>query len=561
MNVDWRNRGGRNFVTSVRNQGGAPNCWAFAMTALYESMIRIEHNLWTRRSEGDVARGAGKQAWDFGNEGDARTFVERYGLTDPDCFPWSEAVSLYTAKPHAAALSALPLSPTSDRLGRTMKIRPNTHVTLSTDKQKKDWLDLVGPTVVQVPVRSDFFAVTTQIYAPNPASPIAGDHLMLVVGFNDDDQCWIVKNSWGSNWGDHGFGRIAYAANMLEPAGFVGVRGTNPDPWAKRRQRTGALVQGGNGGSNNNFELFVLVAGNVEHWYRENSNWQKQWNSGGPIRSADPWRPLPADAVDVPAVVQSSFNRNYELLYRCSENRLHHAYFDQASGWWFDARVVGDAGVDFVNGIGIPGFIQSDRGAPGDFEVVAVNRAGAAEHWTKHNSHPWTRLPGQWYRREVFGSGFGFSGPSLVQSRLGVTSIPENARGELHYVGATSAGELQHWRRGPGASWQFLSTFGRGVTSGPALIEGTYGAGDDSGVGNFELCVTVGQRVQHWWRHNRSLGPWTLGAEFGDGVARVVGLLQGTYATNLEAIIQLTHGHYQHYWRDGTGWHAGAVVI
>ena len=560
MSVDWRNRGGRNFVTSVRSQGGAPNCWAFAMTACYESMIRIEHNLWTRRSEGEAARGAGKQAWDWGNAGEAHTFVERYGLADPGCFPWSEEVSLFTAKPHGAALSAFPLSTTSDRSGRTMRIRPGTFVSLTTDKQKKDWLDLVGPMVVQVPVRADFGALGTGIYTPTPASPIRGDHLMLVVGFNDTDQCWIVKNSWGTTWGDGGFGRIAFAANMLEPRDFVGVRGTNPDPWAKRRQRTGAFVQGGNGGSNNNFELFVLVNGRIEHSYRDNSGGQANWVKVGAIASVDPWRPLPADAVDVPAVVQSSFNRNFELAYRCSENRVHHGYFDQASGWWYDARVVGGPGGALVDAIGIPGFIQSDRGAPGDFEVVAVTRAGSAQHWTKHNSAPWDRLPGEWYRRETFGSGFAFSGPSLVQSRLGVTGVPENNRGELHYVGATTAGQMQHWRRQPGGTWQLQSSFGAGVTSGPTLIEGTYGAGDESGIGNFELCVTVGARVQHWWRHNRSLGPWVQGAEFGDAVRRVVGLLQSTYGTNLEIVVQRTDGRYQHYWRDGAGWHSGAVI-
>lgn len=562
MNVDWRNRGGRNYVTSIRSQGGAPNCWAFAMTALYESMIRIEHNLWTRRSEGEIARGAGKQGWGWGNTGEAHIFVERYGLADPDCFPWSEAVSLYTAKPHGPALSATQLSPTPDRAGRKMKIRPGTYVELTTDKQKKDWLEFVGPMAVQVTTRWDFTAVGNQIYLPNPASPVRGDHLLLVIGFSDTDQCWIVKNSWGPTWGDGGFGRIAYAANMLEPRYFAGVRGTNPDPWAKRRQRTGALVQGGNGGSNNNFELFTLVGGNVEHWYRENSSWQMIWNRVGTVKSSDQFDGWDtADAVDVPAVVQSSFNRNYELLYRSAQGSLHHVFFDQASGWWFDGRDVGYPNLPLTGTIGIPGFIQSDRGAPGDFEVVAVTRAGTAQHWTKHNSWPWTRLPGEWYSKQTFGRDFQFSGPSLVQSRLGVSGVPENGQGELHYVGAARNGQLEHWKLAPGSSWTFLTSFANGVTSGPVLIEGTYGAGDDSGVGNFELCVTVGDHIQHWWRHNRSLGPWMLGAEFGDGVARVVALLQGTYGTNLEIIAQRTDGSYQHYWRDGGGWHAGAVIV
>jgi len=244
MNVDWRNRFGRNWITSVRSQGGSQNCWAFATTALYEAMIRIEHYLWTRRSEGDLARGTGKQAWDLGNIGEGTIFVERYGLADPDCFPWSEAAALYTAVPHGANLKATPLSPTSDRSGRTMRIAAGATTSLADPAQKKQWIDLVGPMAVLVVPPVDFGSLGSGIYK-RTTNQLGGAHALLVVGFNDDERYWIVKNSWGpTSWGDGGFGRISYDAGLLEGPGFTGLRGTNPDPWAKRRLRNGVLIQG-----------------------------------------------------------------------------------------------------------------------------------------------------------------------------------------------------------------------------------------------------------------------------------------------------------------------------
>jgi hypothetical protein len=189
-----------------------------------------------------------------------------------------------------------------------------------------------------------------------------------------------------------------------------------------------------------------------------------------------------------------------------------------------------------------------------------VTQNGQAEHWTKHNSQPWTRLPGEWYLRQRFGAAIGFGGPSLVQAKLGVSGSPENGSGELHYVCTATNGQLQHWRRPTGGTWSLAGTFGQNASSAPCMIEGTYGAGDEMGVGNFELCVTVGNRIEHWWRHNASLAAWTRSAPFGADARRVVGLLQSTFATNLELIVERTDGRFQHYWRDGAGWQAGVIV-
>jgi hypothetical protein len=552
MIVDWRSRFGRNWVTSVRSQGGTNNCWAFAATALYEAMVRIEHCLWSSRSEGDMVKGVGKQSWDLGNLGEAVTFVERNGLADPDCFPFGEAAALYTAQESNQTVTFL--SPTPDREGRTVRVPAGSSVSLVDPAQKRQWIDQVGPMATMIVPPTDFGSLGGQVYMPT-TTQLGGAHALLVVGYDDQARYWVVKNSWDTVWGVGGYGKVSFNANLLEPAGFVGMRGTNPDPWSRRRLRTGALIQGGNGAARNNFELFVRRGMNIEHWYRENSDPSFPWVRVGNIRSADPWRDtFHDDALDGAAAIQSSFNRNYEVIYRSTYGRFRHVFFNQASGWWEDGTLFGPE-----NPVGIPGFVQSNRGAPGDFEVIAVDSFGVAHHWTKHNSWPWTRRPGTWYDHGVVAQGVPFSGPGLVQSKLGASGVPENGSGQLHYVCTQSDGQMHHYRRTT-SGWNHLGSFGTGVDSAPCLIEGTYGAGDERGVGNFELCVAAGGTIEHWWRHNASGSPWNRSAVFGAGARRVIGLIQSSFATNLEIIVEDINGGYQHYRRDGAGWHPGPAI-
>jgi hypothetical protein len=47
---------------------------------------------------------------------------------------------------------------------------------------------------------------------------VAGGHALCIVGYDDSQNCWIVKNSWGTIWGESGFFRIDY--NTAAEAGF-----------------------------------------------------------------------------------------------------------------------------------------------------------------------------------------------------------------------------------------------------------------------------------------------------------------------------------------------------
>lgn len=567
MQVDWRNRWGMNWISSVRAQGGSQNCWAFAMTALYEAMVRIEHSLWCRRSEGEASRGPGKQAGDIGNFGEVSNFVALFGLADPDCFPWSESVALFTAK-HPGSIPFVPLSSTPDREGRILKA-PSA-IWMTAPEQKKLWIETVGPMAAFILPPSDFGSLGADPYVPTTTVAGSIPHALLVIGFDDVAQAWIVKNSWGTAWGINGFGLISYKANLLEPAQFWGLRGTNPDPNTKRRLRNGAIVQSGNGENHNNFEVFIKSSArtpgglelNIEHWSRDNTYPTLPWKHVGRVRSTDPDRGFNDKPLDPPAVVQSTFNRNFEIIYRSDAMALRHVYFDQEAGMWTDGGLFGPN-----DGRGIPGFIQSSRGAPGDFEVVILRWSGELEHWTKHNSVPWTptRRPGQWYLKESFGKAMFIGGSGLVQTRHGVTSEIENGTGELHYVCVGPLGQMYHWSRpspdtGP---WSIKASFGTGISSAPVMIQGQFGMHTEAGIGNLELCVAAEGQVQHWWVAH-SPDPqvrWIQSDTFGTDVRRVLGLQQGPFGYNLEMIVERKDGQIQHYFRDGLGgWKSGAII-
>src|SRR4030067_368562 len=59
-------------------------------------------------------------------------------------------------------------------------------------------------------VYKDFFSYYRGIYS-YVKGPYKGDHAILLVGYNDDGQYFIVKNSWGSGWGEAGYFMIAYS--------------------------------------------------------------------------------------------------------------------------------------------------------------------------------------------------------------------------------------------------------------------------------------------------------------------------------------------------------------
>jgi len=87
-----------------------------------------------------------------------------------------------------------------------------------------------GPVVGAMKVYRDFYYYQGGIYRFS-GGDFVGNHAILLIGYDDNEGCWICKNSWGEAWGSKspikGHFRIAYDDPTIrgvtengEPYGF-----------------------------------------------------------------------------------------------------------------------------------------------------------------------------------------------------------------------------------------------------------------------------------------------------------------------------------------------------
>jgi C1A family cysteine protease len=58
---------------------------------------------------------------------------------------------------------------------------------------------------------SQAVAQSGDVPMPQPNETVLGGHAVLAVGFDDEERKFIVRNSWGSGWGDGGYCYMPYA--------------------------------------------------------------------------------------------------------------------------------------------------------------------------------------------------------------------------------------------------------------------------------------------------------------------------------------------------------------
>ncbi len=211
QSFDWRDQGK---ITSIQNQGGCGSCVSFAAIAALEARILIQEGFTLDLSEGDLhfcsSHGANCDGW---WPDAALDQLRDRGVCDEVTAPYTQGVC------NAGDRSNRTVFTGGQRFWRS---RDTMRVHIST----------VGPLIATMDVFSDFRYYHCGIYG-HLTGDFVGAHAVCVIGYNDDEQYWICKNSWGNWWGSNGFFFIGYGQCGIDD-GMWEIDAPITVPWGLR---------------------------------------------------------------------------------------------------------------------------------------------------------------------------------------------------------------------------------------------------------------------------------------------------------------------------------------
>lgn len=204
VTLDWRAKDGANWVSPLLNQANCGSCVAFASIGVMETQERIASgnpNYSISLSPQNLFACGGGGCETGWQPEDAAQFLQSNGVVDEACQPYMSGA---TGKDLACSDSC------KDASRRTYKISNFSKPTAwSKDLDSLRAALQKGPLVTTLMVFEDFMSYSSGVYK-HTTGKFLGGHAISIVGYDDTTQSFIIRNSWGPEWGEKGFGHVSY---------------------------------------------------------------------------------------------------------------------------------------------------------------------------------------------------------------------------------------------------------------------------------------------------------------------------------------------------------------
>ena len=192
--IDWRDN---HKVSTVKNQETCGGCWAFSSSGAVESAYAIKNNILYNLSQQELLdcsylnHGCNGGAMDL-----AFQYIIRNGLCTNLSYPYEAERGLCQKRNCEPVVQIKNFS----------DVTQNNETALAQAVSKQ-------PVSVAIQANKRSFQMYQSGIYNDPECGTQLDHGVLVVGYGTDTDLnmsyWIIKNSWGTDWGENGYIRIA----------------------------------------------------------------------------------------------------------------------------------------------------------------------------------------------------------------------------------------------------------------------------------------------------------------------------------------------------------------
>lgn len=212
--VDWRECGA---VTPVKNQAQCGSCWAFATVAALEAHHFIQTGKRLILSEQqlvDCSRAYGNMGCHGGWPASALQYIveSKSGLVQADQYPYEAKDGQCRTPARSKFLRPAPA---------TAKVRSVFNITQNDEHGLEMAVAAYGPVTIAFKVNPDIRLYKSGVYSSKDCGKALGPqdltHAVTVVGFGREEggkKYYVLKNSWGVNWGSGGYFLMERGVNM-----------------------------------------------------------------------------------------------------------------------------------------------------------------------------------------------------------------------------------------------------------------------------------------------------------------------------------------------------------